>query len=127
MTDIVFPLVLDSKGAIASTSDLPHIWRQRVYAVISTYVGQRVMRPTFGSKALDMVFETEQTLAFVANGVVNRAFSEHLPDFRVVSVEVGDEFRSSGQFQVTITFANPSGGTDQATVPLSVDTFGGLA
>lgn len=123
MLDLAFPMVLDSKGAIASTSDPQRIWRQRVYAVISTYVGQRAMRPKFGSKALDLVFETERSLAFIANEVVNRAFSENLPDFRLSSVEVGDEFRNDGQFTVMITFINPQGVTDTAQVPLSVDTF----
>jgi phage baseplate assembly protein W len=123
MLDLQFPMVLDSQGAIASTSDPARIWRQRVYAVISTYVGQRVMRPTFGTKALDMVFETESSLLFVATQVVNRAFTTSLPGFNVTSVSVGDQFRSDGQFQVEIVFTNPQGVQDTVAVPLSVDTF----
>jgi phage baseplate assembly protein W len=116
-------MVLDSKGAIASTSDPARVWRQRVYAVISTYVGQRVMRPKFGAKALDLVFETERSLLFVATGVVNRAFAQNLPEFSVVSVTVGEQFRTDGRFEVAITFANPQGTQDTVSVPLSVDTF----
>lgn len=123
MLDLAFPMVLDSRGAIASTSDPARIWRQRVYAVISTYVGQRVMRPAFGTKALDLVFETERGLPFVAQQVVNRAFNDNLPGFGLVSVVVGEQFRSDGQFEVAITFTNPQGVQDTASVPLSVDTF----
>lgn len=123
MTDIVFPMVLDAKGAIASTSDLTRIWRQRVYAVISTYVGQRVMRPKFGTKSLDMVFETDRSLAFVANDVISRAFSESLPGFTLTSIEVGDEFRDGGKFTVSITYTTPQGIPDAVSVPFSTDTF----
>jgi hypothetical protein len=70
-----------------------------------------------------MVFETERSLAFVASEVINRAFAESLPDFRVLSIDVGDEFRAEGAFTVQITFINPQGVTDTASVPLSVDTF----
>jgi len=54
-----FPLSVDPKtGKIAMVSHEEDI-KQAVGIIIKTYVGERVMRPDFGSRALDYVFESD--------------------------------------------------------------------
>jgi len=54
-----FPLSVDPKtGKIAMASHEEDI-KQAIGIIIKTYVGERVMRPDFGSRAFDYVFESD--------------------------------------------------------------------
>jgi len=54
-----FPLSVDPKtGKIAMVSHEEDI-KQAVGIIIKTYIGERVMRPDFGSRAYDYVFESD--------------------------------------------------------------------
>jgi phage baseplate assembly protein W len=56
MTQIGFPLRLDGRGRVASTTDDGHI-RDMIEQFLLTSPGERVNRPDFGSGLLAMAFE----------------------------------------------------------------------
>jgi hypothetical protein len=59
-----FPLKINSQGGIALTSERNEI-EQAMVIILSTEIGQRVMRPTFGSRLHELVFapNNQHTLA----------------------------------------------------------------
>ncbi len=50
-----FPPTTDGRGGIAQASDAQKI-EQSIRIILSTPVGQRVMRPTFGSRLHELIF-----------------------------------------------------------------------
>ena len=54
-TGWVFPPRWDGRGGIALVSGEADI-RQAIWIILSTPIGQRVMRPTFGSRLHELVF-----------------------------------------------------------------------
>ena len=55
-TGLSFPLQTDARGQIVLTSGVQDI-EQAIRIILSTRPGERVMRPTFGCKAHDLIFE----------------------------------------------------------------------
>ena len=55
MANLDFPFHYDERGRSASTDDADHI-RDLIYQVLLTSPGERVMRPSFGSGLLQLVF-----------------------------------------------------------------------
>lgn len=77
---LVLPLTLDpSTGSLVSTADQATIWANRVRMVIETILGERVMRPDFGTKIPSDLFNTVSSMEEAIQLEVSRAFVEHLP------------------------------------------------
>ena len=55
---ISLPFAFDQSGSIAYTKDEKKIWQDRVVLVLMTRLGERLMRPTFGSEIGDSLFES---------------------------------------------------------------------
>ena len=87
--NIGFPLRFDSRGRTAQTDDDQHI-RDLIQHVLLTTPGERVMRPTFGSGVLQLVFAgNSQELAATTQFMVQGALQQWLGDLITVeSVEV---------------------------------------
>lgn len=116
MRAISLPFRFDGYGTIASTSDLSRIWADKVRTVVSTYPGERVMRPTFGARLPDNLFEAiEDTEELVVTDITD-AFTEWLPEvtFEGVSIEESDEPNGVVQISVNYTIPNVLGDPDSS-------------
>jgi Bacteriophage baseplate protein W len=84
-----FPPKPDGRGGIALVSDHEKI-EQAIWIILSTPIGQRVMRPTFGSRLNELVFapSTPETLG-LAELYVKEALEFWEP--RIEVLEVGAE------------------------------------
>lgn len=93
MANVDFPFHFDSRGRTALTDDADHI-RDLIYQVLFTSPGERVMRPTFGSGLLQLVFApSSDVLAATTQMLVQGALQQWLGDLIVVeavSVEAED-------------------------------------
>lgn len=93
MANVDFPFHFDSRGRTALTDDADHI-RDLIYQVLFTSPGERVMRPTFGSGLLQLVFApNSDVLAATTQMLVQGALQQWLGDLIVVeavSVEAED-------------------------------------
>ena len=93
MANVDFPYRFDSRGRTAQTDDADHI-RDLIYQVLFTSPGERVMRPTFGSGLLQLVFApNSDVLAATTQMLVQGALQQWLGDLIVVealSVEAED-------------------------------------
>jgi phage baseplate assembly protein W len=88
MTEITlsYPFRLDDYGNIAITGDSNKIWADRVRSVIGTVIGERVMRPTFGSKVAFAAFATRTSMEEIVRREVERGFYLHLPLLTLIDI-----------------------------------------
>jgi phage baseplate assembly protein W len=101
-----FPVGVDGRGGIALAADTTDI-DQAIVAILSTGIGQRVMRPDFGCKIHDLAFApiNAQTLGLVQR-YVEEAIGWWEPRVDVVDVEVTtDSFmRAVGKLIINIRY-----------------------
>jgi phage baseplate assembly protein W len=84
---ISVPFSLDSAGNIVSTTNQDKIWADRVRAVIGTVLGERVMRPDFGTRVAFSSFETRSGAEAIIRLEIERAFILQLPLLNYVDVD----------------------------------------
>ncbi len=81
-----FPIQPDGRGGIALVSGTDEI-EQSIWIILSTPVGQRVMRPTFGSQLHSMVFAPANAETFgLAEMYVQEALAFWEPRIQVLDV-----------------------------------------
>lgn len=83
---ISLPFSFDSSGAVAYTQDEKKMWQDRVVLVLMTRLGERVMRPTFGSEVKNSLFETEDAAVTMIKKSVAVAFSRWLSQLELLNV-----------------------------------------
>jgi phage baseplate assembly protein W len=102
MANVDFPFHFDSRGRTAQTDDADHI-RDLIYQVLFTSPGERVMRPTFGSGLLQLVFApNSDVLAATTQMLVQGALQQWLGDLIVVEA-VGVEAEDA-TLRVTVRY-----------------------
>jgi phage baseplate assembly protein W len=93
MANVDLPFRFDGRGRTGQADDADHI-RDLMYQVLFTGPGERVMRPTFGSGLLQLVFApNSDVLAATTQMLVQGALQQWLGDLIVVdavSVEAED-------------------------------------
>ena len=109
MTDFVgsgwaFPVGVDSTGQIALARG-SHDIEQAMRLILMTYPGERPMRPSFGSKLRDFVFDgaTWENAAAVANEV-RASLAQWEPRATVTDVMVIPEADVSGVLNIDIAY-----------------------
>jgi phage baseplate assembly protein W len=85
-----FPLRLDSRGRLTLTTGVTEI-EQSIRIILETSPGERVMRPEFGCRAWELLFEPRDatTIALLRMHVMN-ALAMWEPRIEVVGVDVID-------------------------------------
>ena len=109
MTDFVgsgwaFPVGVDSTGQIALARG-SHDIEQAMRLILMTYPGERPMRPSFGSRLRDFVFDgaTWENAAAVANEV-RASLAQWEPRATVTDVMVIPEADVSGVLNIDIAY-----------------------
>jgi uncharacterized protein len=104
---ISLPFSIDSYGKINVTDQQPKLWADRVRSVIGTAIGERVMRPEFGSEISYAEFKTSDDAAAQIENTVSHSFETQLSRLRLQSVTTSlDEY--TGNLNVTIIYALPN-------------------
>lgn len=85
---ISLPFSISPYGKVADTTSQTKVWADRVRSVLGTLIGERVMRPRFGSRIPLEVFETSTVAVQQVKEAVFNAFAEFLPLLTLVSVNV---------------------------------------
>lgn len=76
---ISLPFTISQYGQVSVSKSQDKIWADRVRSVLGTVVGERVMRPRFGSKISYQNFENEQGAKEQLNAAIHDAFANFLP------------------------------------------------
>ena len=86
-----YPVMLDIKGGILTSSDLANI-QQSILIILGTQYGERAMRPTFGCNLKSLVFApNNQQTAALARQYVMDGLQTWEPRITVQSVTVTNQ------------------------------------
>ena len=83
---ISLPFQFDATGSIASSTNIGKIWEDRVIITVMTSIGERVMRPSFGSDAPKTVGESINDALALIRQSVGVAFSRWLTALTLLQV-----------------------------------------
>lgn len=86
-TAITLPFAFNESGALNTSEDSAKIWQDRVIITVMTNLGERVMRPTFGSDAPKAVGENINDALSIIKQSVEVAFSRWLKELTLLSVD----------------------------------------
>jgi len=99
-----FPPRIDAQGGISLTNDRNEI-DQAILIILSTSLGQRVMRPTFGCRLDELVFApNDQQTAARARRYVEEAIGMWEPRIRIVSVNVGPDPNDASRLLIEVEY-----------------------
>lgn len=94
--NLKFPLRSYRKGFYEGNNTIIDATRENIKILITTRTGERLINPRLGlPRGLDeiLLFETTDTNAFteIAKRHINTALKEHLPNVKLLNLEVYDE------------------------------------
>lgn len=99
-----FPMGVDHRGSLALTTGAEDL-DSSIRVVVSTAPGERVMRPAFGCRIWDLLFEpvNANTLGYMAQAV-REAVAQWEPRVETESVDVVPDARDSGLVNIHVTY-----------------------
>jgi uncharacterized protein len=99
-----FPPKIDPQGRISLTNEENEL-DQAIQIILTTSLGQRVMRPNFGCRLQELVFapNNSQTAA-QARRYVEEALGMWEPRIRLVTVDVGPDPENGGRLLIQIEY-----------------------
>lgn len=115
MKSISFPFTLDPFGKTTSTTDQRKIYQDRVLTLLSTAVGERPMRPTYGTNIAAAMFENQGRVEDAINEAIRTAISTWIPELTVSSIKVIG-FLDGGAVNVELNVTLPDFQEDQIRV-----------
>ena len=100
-----FPPGLNSRGGIALVSEEEKV-AQSIAIILSTPIGQRVMRPTFGSRLHELIFAPANPETFgLAEMYVQDALNFWEPRIQVLDVNAGTDKGQPGVLLIRIRYS----------------------
>ena len=104
---VSLPFSIDSYGKVGVTKEYSKLWADRVRATIGTALGERVMRPEFGSLIPFQVFNGEEEATVAIQTDVTQVFNDQLPLLELSQTDVSfDEY--TGTINILIIYALPN-------------------
>lgn len=99
-----YPLTVKPNGSVATTEGVARL-EQAMYIILLTYLGERPMRPLFGSRLRDFIFHgVSQTSSVLIAQEVKRAIESCEPRVVVDSVEALPMDGAYGGFDIDIRY-----------------------
>ena len=105
---LLLPFSLNPQtGKIVTTTDQNVIWSNRVRIAIETSLGERVMRPTYGTKVPNALFNTIDAFEEEIKREVNKVFVDQLPLLTLVNISTTHD-AGLNRLAVEITYQLPN-------------------
>jgi phage baseplate assembly protein W len=99
-----FPLQVDSQGRLALTNGENEI-EQSIRIILETSPGERVMRPTFGCRVWELLFESRNaTTEALLKQYVREALAMWEPRIDVIGVDILEESMYDAAIMVNIRY-----------------------
>lgn len=124
MKTISLPFRFDGYGHVAATSDMAKIYSDRVISAVLTSIGERLMRPSFGSEVSSIPFDSIDDVADELSATVSLAFQNFLTDLTFVDVTFEDQDPYNGEIELSIDYLVPQSVSDQPQTT-QVTVYGG--
>jgi len=120
---ISLPFSIDSYGNVSSTKDQNKMWADKVRTVVGTTLGERVMRPDFGTQIPYATFNGRQIVADATKRELFTAFAKFLPALTLQSVDV--KFGEEDVVSADVTYALPN--QEEVTITVGLAYIAGNA
>jgi phage baseplate assembly protein W len=99
-----FPPKIDQQGGLSLTHDRNEL-QQSIQVILSTSPGQRVMRPTFGCRLQELVFQPNNNLTIAhVRRYVEEALGMWEPRINLKKVEVKPDSQDVGKLLINIEY-----------------------
>jgi hypothetical protein len=115
MKAIAFPFTLDPFGKVTSTTSQEKIYQDRVLTLLSTAIGERPMRPSYGTNVGAAMFENQDNIEAAINQAIRSAIGIWIPELTVEQVNV-ISFLEDGQVSVELNVTLPDFTSSQIRV-----------
>lgn len=115
MKAITFPFTIDPFGVATTTTNQEKIYQDRVLTLLSTVVGERPMRATYGTDVASALFETQGDATKAIETAIRTAVRTWIPDLTVESVNVLST-DDNGRVQVLLSLVLPDYSTTAVTI-----------
>jgi phage baseplate assembly protein W len=115
MKAITFPFTIDPFGVANTTTSQEKIYQDRVLTLLSTSVGERPMRATYGTDLATALFETQGNAAKAIETAIRTAMRTWLPELTVENIDIVAT-DDSGRVQVNLSLVLPDFSTTAVTV-----------
>lgn len=114
------PFAVDPQGRIAFTTDPRRVLRNRVISIIGTNIGERVMRPGYGTPLIDMLFEgdDEMTMSIISDDI-RRAVAQYEPGVIIHSVFPASESGLDGIINLNVTYSAANSPLETVAIPVN--------
>ena len=106
MKAISYPFTFDPFGVVFTTEDQTKIYQDRILTLLSTAVGERPMRPTYGTNVAKAMFENQTDAATAIDAAIRSAIEIWIPEVNVETVNVSS-FDPNGAVGVEINVSLP--------------------
>lgn len=120
---ISLPFSIDSYGNVASTKDQSKIWADKVRTVVGTTVGERIMRPDFGTNIPYATFSGRELVAEITRQELFSSFLKFLPALTLQNVEV--TVSEDSYVYADVTYALPN--QEEVTMTVGIAYLSGNA
>lgn len=117
-----YPMRLDDRGRVISTTNLSQIWADRVRLLLSTYRGERAGMPEYGTTAQDSVFDPLADALESVQLAVQGAITRFAPELEGVSVRTYEV--SDGYVGVDVLFSPPNAKTTSISAAVDITLLG---
>lgn len=133
--ELDMPFRVDAQGRIAFTSDPQRQLRNRVIAIIGTEIGERVMRPGYGTTLQSLMFEGDyDDTATIIESDIRAALERHEPGVIVREVFTttidasGETIRSrnnelDGVVSLNVTYSAVNSPLETVQIPVNTATL----
>lgn len=123
MIAILLPFRIDGYGRVATTTDPIQIWSTRVRSVLTTLVGERVMRPDFGCDVVSELFDAVEETPELVEQDIRSAFSQWLPELTLDEVSLAYSSNENGEVEMTVSYSipNDTSVTDTLILPFNLE------
>jgi phage baseplate assembly protein W len=115
MKAISYPFTLNVFGETTSTTDQKKIYTDRVLTLLSTAIGERPMRPTYGTNLALAMFENQGVAEVAIPAAIRSAIATWLPELTVNEINIKN-FNDGGKVEVELLLTFP----DYTTGTISV-------
>lgn len=116
---ISIPFRFNEFGQVDATTDIRKIYQDRVLLTLLTRLGERVMRPNFGSLVGDALFENETTASEIVLSSIGTTFNTWLTDLSLIEATPFFD-RNTGFMEVQVTYGLPSGESDTVKLKTAI-------
>ena len=117
MKAITFPFTLNPFGVVNTSTLQSKVYKDRVLTLLSTAVGERPMRPSYGTDLAKALFETQNQAEKAIRLAISTAIGSWIPEVSVQQINVLGE-NLDGKMTVELLLVFP----DFTSETISVST-----